>query len=55
MGYRETAATVMFDCTLEDYGAWKRWYSRSEKSDHPGEHYGTETVRTGEGYSLNLR
>ena len=48
----ETAATVMFDCTIEDYGA-EALVQSFGVPDYPGEHYGrngTDERR----YSLNL-
>lgn len=49
----ETAATVMFDCTLEDYGA-EALVQSFGVPDYPGEHYGRNGT-DGRRYSLNLR
>ena len=48
----ETAATVMFDCTLEDYGA-EALVQSFGVPDYPGEHYGRNGT-DGRRYSLNL-
>ena len=47
------SATVMFDCTLRDYGP-----EATVKSfgipDYPGDHYGDDTRTTEHTYHLNL-
>ena len=48
----ENAATVLFDCTLEDYGA-EALVQSFGVPDYPGEHYGRGDT-DGRRYSLNL-